>query len=255
MHALGGRTRLHGHGRALEVAATGGFDVVVSCAFDPRLKREPYDPELDFDLRLAQTTDGAARFIMLSTRKVYGAGNTEPARVEGPALGQDTYGRNKRETERRLGDLLGERLTVLRLSNVAGFEYPEPGRRTFLAMLLTRLKREGTILYDMDPAQPRDFIPLDRAAALLAAALRRGEGGVFNAGSGLAVPVGRIAEWVMAGFGGGKLLVQDRGLEDRFVLDMGPTHAAFPQIAPLTEAALQCHFEALGRRLRAAPAA
>ncbi len=56
---------------------------------------------------------------------------------------------------------------MLRLANVLGYERA-PGRRTFLALTLERLAREGAIHYDMSPFVERDFLPVDALACLLA---------------------------------------------------------------------------------------
>ncbi|MGF1456124.1 MAG: NAD-dependent epimerase/dehydratase family protein [Alphaproteobacteria bacterium] len=241
-----------GHREAEAAVARGDAGVLINCALDPAFRRADYDPDHDMDLRLARRFRGT-HMIMLSSRKVYGPRNDWPAREAGPALGADAYGRNKAITERALQDDLGDRLTVLRLSNVAGFEYPEPGRRTFMALVLSRLKQDGVIHYDMDPAQERDFVPLDRAVAFIVGAVRSGPGGILNAGSGIPLATGDLARWIMDGFGGGRLTVEDRGIQDRFVLDMARTHAAFPHLPPLTRADLERHFKDLGARLRAAP--
>ncbi len=247
-----------GHGEAETAVAEGGFDVLVNCALHPGLKREPYDRAKDMDLRLGSALGdryrtGDGHMILLSSRKVYGPDNCWPARESGPAVGADSYGRNKARTEEALRERLGKRLTVLRLANVAGFEYPEPGRRSFMAMVLGRLKREGIIHYDMDPAQERDFVPLERTVDLIVAAIRARIDGTFNGGSGIALATGDLADWIMAGFGSGRLSVEDRGVDDRFVLDMTRTHAAFPHLPPLTRDDLERHFTGIGRQLHSAP--
>ena len=42
----------------------------------------------------------------------------------------------------------------------------------------------------------------------------------MNVGSGISLPTGRLALWIMQGFGGGGLLIDSHEEKDRFVLDI-----------------------------------
>ncbi len=198
-----------------------GIDVVINCARHPGSSRDRYAlAELDPDLALARrigTTD--IQMIMLSSRKVY-APSDRPLNEEAPLGPLDAYGRNKLRAEQRCRDTLDERLTILRLANIFGDERVA-GRRSFLAMLLGRLAEHGQIRYDMSPFVERDFLPVDRLAALLSRIVREPPGGVMNIGSGISLPTGRIALWIMQGYGGGELLIDSYEEKDGFVLDIG----------------------------------
>ncbi len=135
---------------------------------------------------------------MLSSRKVY-APSTEPLSETAATGPGDLYGRHKLAVEQALRDLLGERLTVLRLANIFGYEHI-PGRRTFLALCLDRLAREGRIHYGMSPFVARDFLPAEAFARVLARIAASPPGGILNVGSGIALPTGRLALWILEGF-------------------------------------------------------
>ena len=92
---------------------------------------------------------------MLSSRKVY-APSAAPLAETAPTGPSDAYGRNKLAVEDALRDLLGERLTVLRLANIFGYER-SPAATTFVSISLDRLAREGRIHYAMSPFVERDF--------------------------------------------------------------------------------------------------
>ena len=46
-------------------------------------------------------------------------------------------------------------------------------------------------------------------------------GGVLNVGSGIALPTGRLALWVLEGYGRGELVIESPREHDAFVLDVG----------------------------------
>jgi nucleoside-diphosphate-sugar epimerase len=232
-----------------------GVDVVVNCAYDPRLRRgEPYAPALDVDLAIARRTlaRGDVRYLMLSSRAVYGPAGNDPVLREDRAPRPDRpYGASKRATERALAALLGERLTVLRLSNVFGDE-AIPGRRTFFGVALASLRARGRIVLDVDPAVLRDFVPVEAAAAAIARVAAAPRPGVFNVGAGVSTAVGDVARWLVEGHGSGRVEVVARPPRDAFAFDVGAATRAFG-IAPLAPEAIRARCVGIGRALRGSP--
>lgn len=233
-----------------------GIDCVVNFAIDPRYMWQAYDPALDCDRRLADAIGRAqddgrmprdAHVVMLSSRKVYGpAGGEKLVETRVPAP-RDAYGRNKLETEGLLQDRFGPHLTILRLSNIFGYEYA-PGRRTFLGLLLRSLREEGTIRYDFSPFTEKDFLPVQQFAAALAAVVRARPGGVFNLGSGVPLEVGWLAMWIIEGFGRGSLCVTDPAIRDAFTMSVDRFVSRFGPVAGREEIHAACL--AIGGRLR-----
>jgi UDP-glucose 4-epimerase len=225
------------------------IDCVLNFARHPLAASADYRPEaMDPDLRLARRVgDRPVRYVMLSSRKVY-APAAAPLAETSPSGPTDAYGRNKLAAEEALHAALGERLTVLRLANIFGYER-EPGRRTFLAILLDRLLREGQIRYDMSPFVERDFLPVEDCARLLAQVAAEPPGGVLNVGSGIGLPTGRLALWIIEGFGRGELVIETPRENDGFVLDIARLRSRYG--APCTLEQLRARCLALGRRLAA----
>jgi dTDP-4-dehydrorhamnose reductase/UDP-glucose 4-epimerase len=225
-----------------------GVEVALNCSRHPKSSGDDYDLEaLDPDLALARRlADRDIPMIMLSSRKVY-APSDAPLGEEAALGPSDAYGRNKLKAEKRLRELLGRRLTILRLANIFGDERVA-GRRSFLAMTLGRLAEQQQIHYDMSPFVERDFLPVDILADLLARIVRDPPGGVMNIGSGIALPTGRIALWIMEGYGGGELLIGSHQEKDRFVLDITRQKDRYGR--PCTADDLRRRCIDLGRNLR-----
>ena len=244
-----GAARAVSHGDLDRPDLLEGVEVVINAARHPQSSREDYDLEiLDPDLRLARRIgDLPVRMIMLSSRKVYAQSN-EPLAEEASLGPTDAYGANKLRAENEASAILGERLTILRLANIFGDERV-PDRRSFFAILLNRLAEQNQILYDMSPFVERDFLPVETLAVILAKIANEPPGGVLNIGSGIPLPTGKIALWIMEGFGGGELLINSYEEKDRFVLDIAKLEERFGTPCSLDD--LSNHCLNLGRKLRA----
>ena len=227
-------------------------DVVLNCAFDDRLKGSAYRPEWDIDLRLAEQLAPHTRYVMLSSRTIYGPQPPDGTRLHEalPAAPHNLYAQAKQHTEAALARLLGEQLTVFRLGNIFGYE-PQPQRRNFFAQALRSLRDQGRIALDISPFVERDFLPVEHCAAWLAAAIPQLRGGTFQLGAGYGTPVGRIAQWIIEGHGSGELLVTNLREFDAFWLDMRHTRAAYGALE-LPPEQLRAACRMAGQRLREA---
>lgn len=194
---------------------------VVNFAFSPRLRTENYMASEDIDSRLLALAP--AKYIMLSTRMVYGPadGTLDETHAAQP---NTAYGANKLLVEQALQARAADRVTILRLSNIFGHEY---GRSTFFGHALTTLKDKGEIAFDMNPDQQRDFLSVWRFADMLLTVTENPHAGVFNLGSGTGTACGDIARWLIEGYGAGKLVVNDSGKKDEFRLDTTKLRKAY----------------------------
>ena len=251
--AADGQLRAVAHGELGRSDLLDGIDCVLACAKHPAIHGDDYDLERDDpDVRLArQIGERAIRYLMLSTRKVY-APSLAPLDEDAPLGPNDAYGRNKLRVEERLRELLGERLVVLRLANVFGFEL-EAGRRTFLALLLRSLASSGQIRFDMSPFTRRDFIPVERVAELVLqlADVNLRPPPVLNVGSGIGLACGHLALWILEGYGRGELVITQPGERDAFVLEVRRMSGLLGPAIEVDDLRVACL--AIGRRLARTP--
>jgi len=191
-------------------------------------------------------------YIMLSSRMVYGQGDRSFGLTEEqtPAP-SNPYGISKLTVERSLESILApERLTILRLSNIFGFE---KGRGSFFGRMMTSLADSKKIVFDMGADTQRDFLAVHRLADALAQIAARPVPGVFNIGAGFGAKCGDIAAWLIAGYGAGGLEVISPEIRDQFSLDVAKARKTWslPAVTP----ALLCEdVTACGKMLRAASA-
>ena len=179
--------RFVGHDELDRPDLLNGVGRIVNFAFPPDLRNGPYRADLDIDLRLGRAAaELGLRYVMISTRKVYAPDHAFGASEMSPLGPVDAYGRNKLTIERLLSNLLGDRLTVLRIGNVVGYDR-QSSRPSFMSMVLGRLAEEGRVVLDVSPFVQRDFLPIEQVAAAIRSVLNHDFAGVFNIGSGASV--------------------------------------------------------------------
>lgn len=222
------------------------FDVVVNMACNPRYMREPYEAAIDFDRMLVERLRNThCKYVMLSSRRVYGRSAAGPAAELTQPAPDDNYGCNKLATEHHVQSVLGARCTILRLANIFAFE---PGRHTFFGIALGSLKREGKVVLDVNPFVRRDFLHVEDFAAMLSRVLENVPGGILNIGSGRATEIGRIALWLIEGFGRGEMVALTPNERDSFELDISKFEAIYGRFKPAKDIQARCI--EIGGRLR-----
>jgi len=236
-------------GRSLVENTLQSGDVLINAALRPAYRNQPYTPEADLDRELAEAAASCgAHMIMLSSRRVYGPDHRWGARETDPAPGDESrYGRNKAVTEAWLTARHASSTCILRLSNVYGFEY-SPGLRrdSFFGAMLADLKANDEIIFHMATGTRRDFIPVETAAEAIVTAARHRLTGVFNIGSGFAIPCGVLAEALCEGYGGGTIRA-GADVRDEFYLNVAKWSERFPMSVSETELIDSCR--RLGERL------
>jgi nucleoside-diphosphate-sugar epimerase len=231
--------------------ATRENDCIMNFAFDPHIRGAPYAEEKDWDLKAARVAvEKKARFVMLSTRRVYPSEKRWNAVEDYAAIGDETlYGQNKAASEVAVLQACGGNGSIFRLSNIFGYEYNSGmHRKSFLGQLLSTLKQQNKIFFDMDPQTQRDFLPVEICARLLVARVIDGTTGIYNLGSGVPIACGTLAKWVMEGFEAGELICDPMTVKDEFFLNMNKWRRNFE--LPVDEKIVQTYCVELGRKLK-----
>lgn len=240
--------RFISHEQIDDVDVFDGVTSLVNLAVDPRYMTQSYQETFDFELRVGKaiaTSD--IHYVLLSSRKVYSPEVLMSVTEDAATGGVDDYGRNKRTTEKALEEILGRRLTIFRLANVAGFD-DQWDRPTFMARMLSGLRSEGRVSLDLSPFARRDFITDDAVAEAVIRAAKIQPGGYFNLGSGIALGIGQLAIWIIDGFGRGELLSTRPEIRDEFCLNVVKLETQFGKLCTVDDIRNKC-FDA-GRGLR-----
>jgi nucleoside-diphosphate-sugar epimerase len=193
-------------------------DVIINCAFAAAWHHEDA-PDSGFDGSVAEIARrSGARYVMVSSRAVYAPRLDPPLSEDEPVAPKTIYGKNKAKIEATLQELLGSRLLILRLGNVFGSE--PLGRHTFVSTALRSLVREGTIELDIAPTTRKDFVPAWFVGQAAATLVSQGADGIVNIGSGIALPIGEVANALIRGNGTGQVKVLCDDIGEEFCLDV-----------------------------------
>jgi dTDP-4-dehydrorhamnose reductase len=194
------------------------YSVVLNCAITPEFKFEDYKQRYDLDYQVGiRSYANKCHYIMMSSRKVYGdSGECVPRYSEDDVLNpQDYYADNKVTSEKKIINLGGQH-TILRASNVYGFEYE---RNSFMGFCMTQLKHNNTIEYSISDKIIRDFISIKSVCKILNKVVELKPQGIYNLSSNHGTEIGDVAKSLIEGYGSGKLIVTGQTIKDQFILD------------------------------------
>ena len=195
------------------------YNVVLNCAITPEFKTEGYREKNDLDFQVGKISErNDCHYIMLSTRKVYGTSTELRVLKENSELSPfDYYSENKAKSENKILELGGS-VTILRPSNVYGFEY---GRNSFMGFCMTQLKHNNKIVYTTNPYAKKDFISIKSLCKILKIVSKTNPQGIYNVGSNYGLEIGEVARSLIEGYGQGEFIstYEDDEKQDQFILD------------------------------------
>ncbi len=208
-----------------------GVDCIVNFACNPEYRTSAYDPGMDMDRMIVDKIYGTnIHFVMISSRMVYGNGSGLFHNEDQPTEGRGNYGKNKVISEEYVRDKMPSSSTIIRIGNIIE---NKAGRPTFMGRALETLSRNGRISLDISPFTLRDFLPLDAFCRAMAKIAGMRPTGTYNLGTGLATPVGRVAMWLIEGYGSGEMVALSHSEDDFFVMDVDRLEALIgPICAP-----------------------
>jgi nucleoside-diphosphate-sugar epimerase len=193
------------------------YDVVLNCAITPEFKSESYREKYDLDFQVGRIAlRDKCHYIMMGTRKVYGTHTKLVThREDSPLNPFDYYSENKAKAEENLFNLGGS-VTMLRASNVYGFEY---GRNSFMGFCMDQLKHTDKIVYSISDKAKRDFISIKSVCKVLNKVVELKPQGKYNLSSNYGTEIGDVARSLIEGYGCGEFIVTGNQIKDQFILD------------------------------------
>lgn len=192
--------------------------------------------DLDLNCRVALRLLEACRkaapeiaVVFASTRQVYGKPRYLPVDEQHPLAPVDVNGIHKLAAEAYhtlYRNVYGIKSAVLRLTNTYGPRMRiKDARQTFLgAWLRAVLERRPFEVWEGEQLRDLTFVDDAVDALLLAGAVPKAEGGVFNVGGGRRIALRRLADVLIAANGGGRYTVEPFPTI-RKRIDIGDYHA------------------------------
>jgi nucleoside-diphosphate-sugar epimerase len=158
------------------------YETVINCSLDPLYKNSPYSETSDFDFHVGQKSiKNNCHYVMLSTSKIYGNNEVLQSYNENSTTNPfDYYSENKLITENKLLSNFKEKVTILRMSNIFGFEVY---RSSFVGYIMTQMITDRKVKLTIPENNKRDFLFIDDAVDIIEKVCYTKPNGIFNLSS------------------------------------------------------------------------
>lgn len=198
------------------------FDVVINCSINPSFKTSTYHLGIDVDYDVAHKSYmSGCHFVMLSTRKIYGSSTILKTYDEtSEQKPYDHYSENKLLSETKIATQFGDRTTIIRGSNLFGYE---PNRNSMMGYFIDQLDKDGIIRYNILSTTSKDIIHVDDATKILSKVCSQKPIGLYNLGTSFPYTMLNIGIFLLDGFNDGKIenrmLLEGSEYGEQFVLN------------------------------------
>ena len=198
------------------------YDVVVNCSLHPNFKSSIYHHAIDIDYDVSHKAyESGCHYVMLSTRKIYGSSTVlKRYNEESEENPYDHYSENKLKAEKKILSQFGDRATVIRGSNLFGYE---PNRNSMMGYFLNQLDKDGVIRYNIISTTSKDIIHVDDATKIISMICTQKPLGLYNLGTSFAYSMLNIGIFLLDGFNNhmieDRLKCEGEVYGEQFVLD------------------------------------
>jgi len=170
------------------------FQFIINCSINKNYVANKYNSRNDVDIFLAKKIQFLnCKYIFMSTRKVYKPkfNITELSRT----TPLDNYGRNKLITEKKLQQILTNRVLVIRVSNIIGLKMVNKRRvhNTFLDYFCKNIFNNKIIQHKNSY---KDFLSIDQFVDIVLLLIKKNASGVINVSLGRKVYLKNIVKWL-----------------------------------------------------------
>ena len=186
------------------------FTHVINFSFNPALKKNKYNKNLDFDLKLSKIVSKyKIIYIFISTRFVYSGIDSVFSEKIKKLKPQNTYGKNKLIIENKIKKIIPKRYLILRLSTLLYYNL-DYKKKLFSYTMLRSLKKNKKIYFDFKENTYKDFITPAYFAKCLDKLILNKVTGIYNICSGLKIKVKTVTKRIIRAFGNGKIIFSDK---------------------------------------------
>lgn len=169
-------------------------DYILNFSISPLSFTEDLFVDDIIDIQIArELVNSKTLYFFMSSRKVYGR-NTELVVLneESELKPFDFYSRNKFNAERELKKILGERLSIVRISNIIGKPEIKNDYKTFMGWITKSYLENGYLSLNQSKSTVRDFITKDYFQYVISELVKNNVVGIHNISSNLNLSLGDI---------------------------------------------------------------
>ena len=172
------------------------IDYVINCSSRIEYVKQKYQSKFDHDLQISKKIFKfkKCKLIFLSTRKIYKPNNN--IKECDKILPKENYSKNKYITEKKLLEILSERVLILRISNLIGLHNNKKKRKlhkTFIEIFLDNIKKNK--IFDHKNIY-KDFLPINLFAKIVFLLVKKNKTGIFNVSMGKKIYLKSLIRWL-----------------------------------------------------------
>ncbi len=210
------------HDEILSLSNLNTYDVIINFSIPKTYYNTPIEPNLTLDAQLAaRIKNTKTRLIFLSSRKVYATSDkiNYPSELD-RTIPVDIYGANKRIQEKELLEILGDKVTILRIANVIGY-INNPSHESFIGKgIINPIKNGAPIRLMVSPKTRKDFITLSYFQKVLIYFVLHERPGIYNLGAGFSTCLSDIITFILETFGTWPIHILSNQKKDQFCLNI-----------------------------------
>ena len=209
----------------VETNDMGAFDWIINFSIQPEFKTRILYPDELIDVSIANAIKNMdTKFVMISSRKVYGKYNLLNTFYETDRPNpMDFYAKNKVATEKAVLDILPMCSLILRVANIIDFPSTRPDQRVFMGWIRDSMRDHGELNITENPGVKKDFITRGYFHRALRDLMNQNQSGVFNVGAGFAVSMRELLPRIV-GRGNCVFTGADKEPDDQFILNVDKLH-------------------------------
>jgi nucleoside-diphosphate-sugar epimerase len=194
-------------------------DCIINFSISPDFSTSTVDIDNVIDVQIAKHIKNSnVHYIFISSRKVYGTSDNITTHNENDNLiGHDYYSINKIKTEKKLQEILGTKLTILRVSNIIGEPVNRKGYKTFIGWISEEFIKNGFLVVNQNEESLKDFITKEFLHKNIAYFCKNRNSGIYNVSAGFGMSIKDI----LKGYVGNKIqfIASNEEIKDQFILD------------------------------------
>ena len=173
------------------------YNYIINCALNKKYITNKYSRKHDLDFKIGCIIKKfKSKYILLSSSKVYRPTNNIKEKNKPNPI--SNYGKNKFKTEQIMLNLLGNRLLILRISNIIGIRNFNQKRRlhfTYADFFFENLLKKKIFLIN-DYKIYKDFISINQFCLIMKKIIKNNLYGLYNLSLGQKVYLNEINNWL-----------------------------------------------------------
>ena len=162
-------------------------DFIINCSNSKSFFYKKYSKNFDRNLKIANLIKKTrTKLILLSTRQVYDPklNITERSKLKPINI----YAKNCLKSENSCKKIIKNRLLILRLSNVIGYEIGNKKKSSLMSIIIKSIKKKE-IFFDNNYILKKDFLPIKYLCLCIEKLIQKQIIGIVNIGTGIPMTV------------------------------------------------------------------